>query len=196
MNIFDPANPDQVSLDGQKFTGVNKMIVLALVRDIPETYENVKLIFKKANLNDIKFKLACNLKILNVILGLSSHEGKHSCMYCDGIQETLGDLRTIQSIKSCHEIFKHAGSDKKMKEFGNVINECLLIEDDNAKVLEIMPISDHPNGWGWLKLVTHQTLLGQGRDGSRPDGEKLLPNDCLNILCVMKFKVNKLLNSK
>ena len=92
MNIFDPANPDQVSLDGQKFTGVNKMIVLALVRDIPETYENVKLIFKKANLNDIKFKLACNLKILNVILGLSSHEGKHSCMYCDRIQETLGDL--------------------------------------------------------------------------------------------------------
>jgi len=47
---------------------------------------------------------------------------------------------------------------------------------------------DHQNGWGWLKLVTHQTLLGQGRDGSRPDGEKLLPNDCLNILCVMKFK--------
>ena len=91
MNIFDPDNPDQVSSDGQKFTGVNKMIVLALVRDIPETYENVKLIFKKANLNDIKFKLACNLKILNVILGLSSHGGKHSCMYCDGIQETLGE---------------------------------------------------------------------------------------------------------
>ena len=32
MNIFDPDNPDQVSSDGQKFTGVNKMIVLALVK--------------------------------------------------------------------------------------------------------------------------------------------------------------------
>eukprot|EP00088_Acartia_fossae_P005748 TRINITY_DN12594_c0_g1_i1.p1 TRINITY_DN12594_c0_g1~~TRINITY_DN12594_c0_g1_i1.p1 ORF type:complete len:426 (-),score=56.56 TRINITY_DN12594_c0_g1_i1:105-1382(-) len=46
---------------------------------------------------------------------------------------------------------------------------------------------DNQNGWGWLKLVTHQTLKGEGRE-SRPEGEKLLPNDCLNILCVMKFK--------
>ena len=24
---------------------------------------------------------------------------------------------------------------------------------------------DNQNGWGWLKLVTHQTLKGDGRDG-------------------------------
>jgi hypothetical protein len=47
---------------------------------------------------------------------------------------------------------------------------------------------DNQNGWGWLKLVTHQTLKGEGRDGGRPDTEKLLPNDSLNILCVMKFR--------
>jgi len=38
-----------------------------------------------------------------------------------------------------------------------------------------------------LKLVTHQTLKGESRDG-RSESEKLLPNDCLNILCVMRFK--------
>merc|ERR1719187_829340 len=38
---------------------------------------------------------------------------------------------------------------------------------------------DNQNGWGWLKLVTHQTLRGQ---------DKLLPEEKLNILCVMKFK--------
>ena len=163
MNIFDPDNPDQASSDGQKFTGVNKMIVLALVRDIPETYENIKLIFKKANLNDIKFKLACDLKILNVILGLSSHGGKHSCMYCDGIQLTLGELRTIQSLKSCHEAFKNTGSDKKkMKEFGNVINECLLEEDDDTKVLEMVPISELHH---LMKVVTTLSdVLKQNKD--------------------------------
>jgi len=39
---------------------------------------------------------------------------------------------------------------------------------------------DNQNGWGWLKLVTHQTLRGLQ--------DKLLPDDKLNILCVMKFK--------
>lgn len=39
---------------------------------------------------------------------------------------------------------------------------------------------DNQNGWGWLKLVTHQTL--------RFANDKLLPQDCLNILCVMKFR--------
>ena len=42
---------------------------------------------------------------------------------------------------------------------------------------------DNQNGWGWLKLVTHQTL--------RYANDKLLPSDCLNILCVMKFRGEK-----
>jgi len=42
---------------------------------------------------------------------------------------------------------------------------------------------DNQNGWGWLKLVTHQTL--------RFANDKLLPTDCLNILCVMKFRGSK-----
>jgi len=46
---------------------------------------------------------------------------------------------------------------------------------------------DNQNGWGWLKLVTHQTL--------RVANDKLLPNDCLNILCVMKFRGSEVTTS-
>jgi len=46
---------------------------------------------------------------------------------------------------------------------------------------------DNLNGWGWLKLVTHQTL--------RFANDKLLPNDCLNILCVMKFRGSEVTTS-
>merc|ERR1712096_369589 len=46
---------------------------------------------------------------------------------------------------------------------------------------------DNQNGWGWLKLVTHQTL--------RFANDKLLPNDCLNILCVMKFRGSEVTTS-
>jgi len=46
---------------------------------------------------------------------------------------------------------------------------------------------DNQNGWGWLKLVTHQTL--------RFANDKLLPNDSLNILCVMKFRGSEVTTS-
>jgi len=46
---------------------------------------------------------------------------------------------------------------------------------------------DNQNGWGWLKLVTHQTL--------RFANDKLLPSDCLNILCVMKFRGSEVTTS-
>jgi speckle-type POZ protein len=39
---------------------------------------------------------------------------------------------------------------------------------------------DNKNGWGWLKLITHQTL--------KNITEKLLPDDKLSIFCVMKFR--------
>jgi len=48
---------------------------------------------------------------------------------------------------------------------------------------------DNRNGWGWLKLVTHQTLRFANDD-------KFLPNDCLNILCVMKFRGSEVTNSE
>jgi len=65
-----------------------------------------------------------------------------------------------------------------------------FVNEDNSRVMKGKGehcFRDNQNGWGWLKLVTHQTLKGEGRD-TRTDGEKLLPNDSLNILCVMKFK--------
>ena len=90
INIFNPDEPDSAGPDGQKFTGVNKMIVLALVRDIQETHSNLETILTKAKINEISFKLACDLKVLNLILGLSAHGGKYACMYCDGSIEALG----------------------------------------------------------------------------------------------------------
>jgi len=77
----------------------------------------------------------------------------------------------------------------------NAINKTFsfaigFVNEENSRVMKGKGehcFRDNQNGWGWLKLVTHQTLKGEGRDG-RPDGEKLLPNDSLNILCVMKFK--------
>ena len=51
---------------------------------------------------------------------------------------------------------------------------------------------DNQNGWGWLKLVMHQTLRYDRRrfifilitiSILRFANDKLFHNDCLNILC-------------
>ena len=66
---------------------MNKVIYIAAVSDIPEgeNHNNMSVLFNKTNLKTIKFSLASDLKLHNIILGLSSHVGKHCCLYCNGV---------------------------------------------------------------------------------------------------------------
>lgn len=45
--------------------------MLGLVENMSERYNNVKTVFNALNLNDCCFVLASDLKLINVILGLS-----------------------------------------------------------------------------------------------------------------------------
>ena len=60
-----------------KNTGVKKVIYMAAVKDIPESHHNMSILFEKTH-------LASDLKLLNIILGISAHGGKHSCLYFNG----------------------------------------------------------------------------------------------------------------
>ena len=152
MNIFDPEHPERQDQDGQKYTGVNKMIVLALVRDIQETYSNLEIILAKARIHDLKYKLACDLKVLNILLGLSSHGGKHACNFCNGTVDSMGELRSIGSLKSSYQAYVDNGSIKKnMSDYDNVINKCLLEEEDEVIILDLVPISELHH---MMKIVT------------------------------------------
>ena len=108
MNIFDPADLENKN---QKDSGVNKVIVLALVENVQESHHNMKIIFDKAKLNDLKYVLSSDLKLLNIIVGISAHGGKHCCLYCNGTICTSGDLRTIAMLKSTYERYINSGAD-------------------------------------------------------------------------------------
>ena len=54
-----------------------------------------------------------------------------------------GELRTIGNIKSNYEAYTVNGAEKKdMSKFKNVINKCLLEEDEDTYVLDLIPISE------------------------------------------------------
>ena len=150
MNVFD--REVNIYSKDTKNTGVNKVIVLAFVKDIPENHRNLQILFQKTNLNDMKFSLASDLKLLNIIVGLSSHGGKHSCLYCEGELSSIGELRTFNSLKERFESYTQNGSKTgSMKLYKNVIHPCLLDEEGEKLVLEVIP---PPELHMLMKIVT------------------------------------------
>ena len=88
VSIFQTDYDPEVTLTakeglGSWLTGANRLLVMALAEDLQEMYQNLRTIVTKLKLNEIQCSLACDLKLMNVILGISSHSGKHACPYCE-----------------------------------------------------------------------------------------------------------------
>ena len=67
-NILDTRkNKNEGGLD----TGVKKLVILALCYNIQENHHNLRVMIELINLNELKFVLAADLKLINVVLGLS-----------------------------------------------------------------------------------------------------------------------------
>ena len=125
VNIF---SPDEISDSGDfrySNSGVQKSQFLAIVQDVPENYENLRLILEYLNLDDVSYSLAFDLKLANILLGISSHGGKFACMYCEGELSTEpGISRTFGSLNKLAQSFKEHGSVRRdMKHFKNVVYE-------------------------------------------------------------------------
>ena len=62
-----------------KSSSVHKTLVLAIVFDIPETHENVKRVFDLIEINDIQHVFSMDLKLMNLVSGISSTSSRHCC---------------------------------------------------------------------------------------------------------------------
>jgi hypothetical protein len=88
MNVFDEESLDDGG--GDKLTGVKKVIVLAYVSGIEESSHNLRILYNATRLNEIKCFFACDFKVLNMIVGIRSHEWVHPCLYCNGKMKEAG----------------------------------------------------------------------------------------------------------
>ena len=96
---------------------------------------------EKLKINDLDCCIASDLKLINALLGISSHSGKFSCPYCTG-DMTLesGELRTFGSLAQMHSQFEAKGSKMKdMQKFKNVIHPSLLRGEPDCTVLSTVP---------------------------------------------------------
>ncbi|XP_047144047.1 uncharacterized protein LOC124817711 [Hydra vulgaris] len=195
MNVFNR----EVNYESKetKNTGVNKVIILAFAKNVCESHTNLQILIEKTKLNNLKFYLAADLKLCNIVLGLSGHGGKYSCLFCDGDKTNLGELRTFNMLKNTYKNFAESGFKKSsMQLYKNVIHPCLLVESGEMYVLDVIPppelhlmmkiiteISNvfckEPDVALWLKkhgIIWHG-YNGGGLDGRNPNKiRKLLPD--------------------
>ena len=59
---------------GFKNSGVKKIFVVAIVPNLTENYENMARILEVLKIDHIKYNIASDLKLINILLGLQNHK--------------------------------------------------------------------------------------------------------------------------
>ena len=172
LNIIRKGNPDDLKSppkkkpaksanykDSYKDGGVKKLVIIAIVKDIAETYSNAKAMLNLVQIEKINFVIATDYKLVNILLGLSSHSGRHRCPYCDVKSEDFCDLRrivcqshlrTLGDIRYWHRKFKEhcewnypedlEKGIKDVKDFYNCKYETLFDLPDDTYIWDIFPL--------------------------------------------------------
>ena len=79
MNVFNPANTGCKSQGDSNVSKVN----ISKKKIIQEALK-IQIIFVKSKINYLKCVIT-SLKVLNIVVVISTHEEKHSYFYCDGL---------------------------------------------------------------------------------------------------------------
>ena len=132
-NIFHAGEDSEImftSLEqpGRRLSGVNRFILLAYIENLQESWHNLRILLELLQLDRINYRFTSDLKIINIVLGISSHSGKYACHICYGTcQLTSGPLCTFQNLKYMFEIYCEEGfPHKRMQDFSNVVKPCLI----------------------------------------------------------------------
>lgn len=148
----------------RKMTSVHKLLILCVVPDIKESYDNLKLIFDLTQLNDIPYKFACDFKLLLIVNGQQTATASFPCPYCfvplqclrtnGEVNSSLpststadsekrencsyeNDLKTFGDMREDYKKFVSLNKDKKLaKECHSTVNAPLFDEDDDTCVLQ------------------------------------------------------------
>ena len=76
----------------ENLNSVYRLIILSIVPQIKETYENVKTLFELTKVNEIPFKFSSDFKLLLIINEQQTATATYSCPYCF---ITLSELQTF-----------------------------------------------------------------------------------------------------
>ena len=129
-------------LDDFKDGGVKKLIILAVGFKIPENYTNVLRIMELVGINRFTATFSCDLKMVNMILGLQSAGATFSCPYCecdssnwnaDARLRTFGNIRAYQRNWT-----QQSGQRSQLSKFMNCEFEPLIEGENHQYTIEVV----------------------------------------------------------
>ena len=139
-------------------SGVQRIQFIAIAEDVPETYQNIKQILDIIQLDSLGFHSAWDLKLANMIMGLSGYGGIHACLYCESEKSiNAGTLRTFGSLDIHLSEFQAAGEKKETAQlYKNVIRKRLihLDEDPEVKAINKIPPSSLHIFMGFINVLS------------------------------------------
>ena len=144
--------------DRYKSTGVKRTMIIARVDEVPECYENLEILMTRLRLRRFskQFSLVCDLKLIDILVGLQGGSSMYPCPYCLGCKVDSegkptnqkgkfqkGEPRTFRNIREQYEKSKNkhrngkSTSRKSLKKFFSVKNLPMQVTDD----MDEIPIS-------------------------------------------------------
>ena len=133
-----------------KSTGTRRAFVAARVDGVPETYSNLTQLLSPLNLPalDKEFGVVCDLKVINILVGLQSCSSRHSCPYCQGAKRNEnGDFakdglwnldavrRDFENLTSDYvEYREEANERRRLKDFNSVEFPPIMMKEDQMSI--------------------------------------------------------------
>ena len=133
-----------------KLKGPKRSLVLAGVAKVPESHHNMHILIQLTKLNEIKFTLSQDLKLTNIVIGITTHSSKYPCAYGECSQDddgkwSKGRNRTPKNIRENQEKWLQDSRSKKgvrskLKKYMNceflpLVGDC----DENVPILFLIP---------------------------------------------------------
>ena len=125
-----------------KDSGVKRLMILGIVEDVQESYNNLKVMFDALDIESIHFTLAADFKCANILAGIQSHSSTFPCIYCEGTSpwKKGGKRRTLGSIRALSQAFQNSGQPwNKAKNYKNCVNLPLIPGEDEEFLLDLVP---------------------------------------------------------
>ena len=155
---FGPTPPKKSRKLDYSDSGVNKLHIVGIIKDVPETYSNVKLILKDFGILHLAWFLG-DLKIVRMCFGMQPCSATYGCPWCHATAPYdkcfLRDfifhykLRTLKTLKDnataykVHEVaLGEEAAKKKAPSTKSVTEFPLVAGNDWEEVLDLAPCGE------------------------------------------------------
>ena len=91
---------DGVGVKEQTSGSVDKLMVLALMQEAPETYETIKIMMEKLNLENFPVTITSDIKMLLLLIGKCGGNLTYGCVFCSAAKPLTeeGDLYCLSVL--------------------------------------------------------------------------------------------------